>query len=199
MWCIGVFAGQISFALPRRFGYAPFTLAAMAVAAFVSAPMIRRRFGDVPVKACAFIVAWLWLSLVAVCIPAVREEDQRIWSAVARALPNSPNILFVNADHHYNSPNFQVGTGLRSRPYPEVFESEFSDYWWMSQYARIVLGAAFTAFRAEDDGPNLRLFSNGLNRQAPFVSVARDKIMVLIGTSPRWDEFRAAIVPAPKE
>jgi hypothetical protein len=108
-----------------------------------------------------------------------------------RGKPN-PVVLFVNDWHHFASPAYQTDLsrwGVRGRDFPEIFESPLSAYWWESQYATLIIGAAYAADRSEKVGPDrIRLSGNGL--LAPgSIEVSPNSIIVVRSKGaalPKW-------------
>jgi hypothetical protein len=214
VWALSVFTGQVSVTFPRRYGYVPNTIAVMMVVALLAERSIRRRLGVVPALAVSVVLVWLWITLQVACLPVVRAQDERLWTAARAAMAGkqAPSIVFLNAWNSPDMPGYELHVetpGLRGREFPPIFESPFSAFWWQSQYAVVVLGARFAADRAiaQDAGRRVRLAGNGLNDKPPIVA-AIDSVVVVadlgrlppdwkaglgrVVVFPRWHDFLAA-------
>jgi hypothetical protein len=166
----------------------------MLLVAILSSPGVRRWFGRIPALAGVGCITWLWLTLMAVCLPIVRTQDAKVWAATSAAIrqnSGSASLLFTTSWNNFAQPSFvlHAGTpGLRGVDFPDIFESPFSYYWWESQYAVSVLGANFAAYRFEDRGSNVLLEGNGQNNKPPIV-VPKQSVVVVADTKLEPSEF----------
>lgn len=186
VWALSMFSGQVSPVFPRRYGYVPYTVALMLGVALLAAPPIRRRLGVVPALAASVVVAGLWLTLQTACLPVIRAQDQRVWTAIKAAMADkkNPAIVFVNA---WNSPDLPSdprtshAVGLRGHDFPTIFESPLMAFFWQSQYAMVVLGAHFAADRAVAlEGGRVQLAGVGLNRRKTPIVASTDSVVVVV-------------------
>jgi hypothetical protein len=168
---VGIVAGQVSFAQPRRYGYAPYTFLCMAVVAFLFSPMVREKIGVGLGSATVSMIVGLWLTLEAVCFPVVRAQDEEVWARVGQMKAERGgafSVVFETAWTPTDKPDYKLGIwtdGIRGQDFPELFESAFGVYWWQGHHALVVEGAQFAADRYERlDDKNVRLFGNGLGR-----------------------------------
>jgi hypothetical protein len=202
VWGLSVFTGQVSVIFPRRYGYVPNTIAVMLVVALLAARPVRRRLGVVPALAVCVAVWGLWLTLQAACLPVVRAQDARVWSAARAAMADkqNPAILFLNAWNSPEMPGYHLHVetpGLRGREFPPIFESPFTAFWWQSQYAAVVLGARFVADRfTAQEGGRVRLVRGELNDERSIV-VPIDSVVVMTDpgrVAPDWKADTSRVV-----
>jgi hypothetical protein len=198
---LALFTGQVAETLPRRYGYVPYTLLAMAlVAALWSA---RRWVTTWPAAATCASTAWLWCCLELLLWPSIRAEDARVWAQIRSAMPAGRCVVFAAAwDAEATKHDYPYSMGMlsyRGPDAPEIIESTLSAFWWEAQYAIVATGAKFAAFKAIDleDG-TVKLFGNDHNGRPPRV-VARGDVIVVSddrSTPPHWwDPPRVSVGP----
>lgn len=181
---LSVGSGQISMVFPRRYGYVPYTLLIMFIASFFAEPKVRQYIGFFPVIAFSLAAFSLWLQLQLICLPTIRQQDQKMWNRISATSHGmlEPSILFINAYNSPNAPNFQIGYGtpvLRGLNFPQIFESSLSCYWQASQYARFILGFKHSSYRYTIlDSNKLRVFGNGI--YAPeFIDINNESLIIV--------------------
>lgn len=191
-YALCVLANTVAVDLPRRYGFVPNTLFLMAFVALLAAPVVRRKLGQIPFLTVLGATAWLWFTLLAICLPIVRKQDDQVFADLAKLLPKSSeaSVLFASNWFNYYSPDLVVGTtppGLRSTEYPEIFESPLSNVWYEVQHVVALLPAHYAAWRAVDlDDSRVRL--TGIAALGAGDIVYRKSLLVL-------DDI--AIQPAP--
>jgi hypothetical protein len=201
VFLLSFFTGQVSVVYPRRYGYVPYTLFAMAAVALVAS---RRRL-FVPAAATAGVFASLWFALEAVDLPIVRAQDGRIYAELAPALAQRPNVLIATAWRETVAPGQPLSImtpGLRSLDFPEIFESPTAVYWWLGHQVMVMLGASFVGDHIERESQGVRLFGNNMGRP-PSILVPPRSVVALADHDPRpprWtDDLSARISVEPLE
>ncbi len=181
---LSVGSGQISIIFPRRYGYVPYTLLIMFLASFFAEPRVRQYIGIFPSVVFSLAVLGFWLQLQLICLPAIRQQDQKMWNQISMKSIgiSEPSILFINAYNSPDLPNFQIGYGtpvLRGLEFPQIFESSLSCYWQASQYARFILGFKHSSYRFTIlDSNKLRVFGNGI--YAPeFIDINNESLIIV--------------------
>jgi hypothetical protein len=205
VFLLSLFTGQVSLIYPRRYGYIPYTLAAMAAVGFLSAGVIRRIGGMVPAGALAAAVVGLWAILETIDLPTVRAQDGRVYGAVRAALDEKAmaDVLILCAWHPAVSapeqpPIFDT-PGLRSLSFPEIFESPASRYIWLSQYIIVILHAEFVGVRAIAEKDGVRLISEGAWRRLSTVPNTAPSSVVVPASSVVVLADRNAVPPGWKD
>jgi hypothetical protein len=207
-WALAAFTPNMDLVYPRRYGYVPNTLAAMAIVGLFAAPSVRRIIGRAPVFLCLMAIGWIWLTLVSICLPVIRKHDSRVWHAVAKAIDERPgaSVLFVRASNSFNIPRFNWFEGLRGADFPDIFESTFSGYLWEFQYAREFLHARATGYRYDAvNATDIKLTGNS----GSSTIVPRDSVIAVANMDwhrtdwqdtrlhatvfRRWDDFLASV------
>lgn len=154
-WTRQAFFSVVGPVLPRRYGYMPYTVLAMAIVVILSSPSFRRRATAWMAPTFVAGMLGLWCALQIVCLPTVRYQDRIVWRDIeaATAGKRHPVLLFVNAWNAQRPLGYDA-PGLRGTHFPPIFESPFMRYWWQAQYARVGLGMAGTgnALMYERDG-----------------------------------------------
>jgi hypothetical protein len=218
-WGLGVFTPQLHPVFPRRYGYVPNTIFALAFVALLLAPRVRRAIGIAPGLGALLALLGLWLMLQIACLPVIRAQDASVWRAIETAMAEKrdPRVLFVNAWNHPDRPGYQFGVssaGLRGLEFPDVFESTLANFWWESLYAVSVLGAKFAADKGTLVEPSsVKLFGTGLLTDASVVVAPKDSLIVVADLTlrppawqagaqravifTRWEDFQASAAAHP--
>jgi hypothetical protein len=194
-WALALFTGLISPVLPRRYGYVPYTLAAMLVVALLTEPWIRRTVSWIPAATVCIAMLSMWVALQAYCLPVVRAQDNRVWTAVKAAMAGKKgdSVLLINSWGDPDSPDYRLipsTPGLRGRESPAIFESPLMADFWQSQYAVDVLGVRYSGYRyVPDDPAHVRVFGSGMLMEESIV-VPKESVVVIADPAlvpPSWD------------
>ncbi|HEY0329443.1 MAG TPA: hypothetical protein VGC77_10120 [Rhodopseudomonas sp.] len=214
LWALSAFSGQVSAALPRRYGYVPNTIFVVLVVVTLSAPRIRARLSAGPAIAAAALSISIWGLLECVTLPLVNIQDGRVWDVLRgtlKAKGDGAGVLFVSASDWSATQVDELkkldSVSFRGDP-SEVLESPFSGYAWEAEYSIVVAGAAFAAHRWRTvDEDHVELFGNGLNFRASRL-VEKKSVVVFFDERPAvrplsdpraittfmdWDKFHAAV------
>jgi len=188
-WLLAVVVGPYGESLPRRYGYVPYTILLMIAVAILGAPQVRSKAAAISVTSA---VIGLYLTLVTVCLPVVRQQDAAIWSLIREAVHSNHAgaIMFANAWNPSTVEGYVSGhdtPGLRGPNFPIIFESPLMSLWWQSLYAR-------SKFAIETAGDGYRVAGpgsvevTGMVRGVHFLPFAAPPIntsSVLVAFDPR--------------